>query len=44
MGMNLGDRAREFIEIIEGWVVIEDFDVDLYFKMIEKMVFLKMRR
>lgn len=31
-------RAREFIEILKIGVVIEDFDVDLYFKMIEKMV------
>lgn len=31
-------RGREFIEILKIGVVIEDFDVDLYFKMIEKMV------
>ena len=31
-------RANEFIEIIEDGIVIEEFDIDLYFKMIEKMV------
>ena len=30
-------RASEFIEIIEKGE-IEEFDIDLYFKMIEKMV------
>ncbi|WMM26124.1 recombinase zinc beta ribbon domain-containing protein [Tissierella sp. MB52-C2] len=31
-------RVNEFIEIIEDGIVIEEFDIDLYFKMIEKMV------
>lgn len=31
-------RAREFIKIIEDGVEIDDFDIDLYFKMIEKMI------
>lgn len=30
-------RAREFIGIIESGKRIEEFDIDLYFKMIEKM-------
>lgn len=30
-------KAREFIQIIEDREVIEGFDIDLYFKMIEKI-------
>lgn len=30
-------KAREFIQIIEDREVIEEFDIDLYFKMIEKI-------
>lgn len=33
-------KAREFIEIIEYGKPIEEFDIDLYFKMIEKMIVL----
>lgn len=36
-----GDRAEEFIKIIEKRVRIEEFYIDLYFKMIEKMVMFK---
>ncbi len=31
-------RAREFIEIIDEGKPIEEFDIDLYFKMVEKIV------
>ncbi len=31
-------RAREFIDIIRNGELIKEFDIDLYFKMIEKMV------
>ncbi len=31
-------RAREFIKIIENGTTLEKFDIDLYFKMIEKMI------
>lgn len=31
-------RAREFIEIIGDGELIKEFDIDLYFRMIEKMV------
>ena len=31
-------RAREFIDIIGNGDLIKEFDIDLYFKMIEKMV------
>lgn len=30
-------RAREFIEIIDRGELIEEFDIDLYFRMVEKM-------
>lgn len=35
-------RANEFIEIIEK-EEIDEFDINLYFRMIEKMVVLKIR-
>ena len=31
-------RAREFIDIIGDGEIIKEFDIDLYFKMIEKMI------
>ncbi len=31
-------RVREFVDIIEVGGEIEEFDIDMYFKMIEKMV------
>ncbi|MBC8060159.1 MAG: recombinase family protein [Clostridiaceae bacterium] len=31
-------KAREFIEIIKGAEVIDEFDVDLFFRIIEKMI------
>jgi site-specific DNA recombinase len=30
-------RAREFMKIIENAEKIDEFDIDLYFKLIEKM-------
>ncbi len=31
-------RAREFFEIIEKGIEIDEFDLDLYLKIIEKMI------
>ena len=31
-------RAKEFIDIIGDGEIIKEFDIDLYFKMIEKMI------
>jgi len=31
-------KSAQFIEILEGAEVIEEFDIDIYFKIIEKMI------
>jgi len=37
-------RAKEFIGIIEDGAEIEEFDVDLYFRMVEKIEVLEDRK